>query len=83
MATRTPNYGWPVPENPDPATIPKDILSLAIPIDAVVQQLADRVEAREQVFTYHAGDGAWNITNGLGEPVAVNDAGDGDWQVMA
>ncbi|MFW0169298.1 hypothetical protein [Rothia sp. P4278] len=83
MSIATPNFGWPVPVKPDPATIPQDMLNLALPIDAVVQQLSDRVEARESIIVAHDGQGAWSLHNGLGEPVPVHDAGDGDWQVMA
>lgn len=82
MAVSTPNFGWPVPEKPDPATIPQDILNLAIPIDAVVQQLADRVEAREKVFAVHDSDGTYSFANGLGEPLPVAHTADGAWQVI-
>ena len=83
MAVTTQNYAWPVPENPDPATIPADLKRLADPIDAKVAELEARVSAREKIFATHSGDGTWAFTDGLGEPVAVNDAGDGDWQVLS
>lgn len=47
MATSTPNYGWPLPQNPDPAQIPKDMLNLAMPIDAALQTATDRISEFE------------------------------------
>ncbi|WHS51382.1 hypothetical protein QM007_05330 [Rothia sp. SD9660Na] len=82
MATSTPNYGWPVPQSPDPAQIPKDMLNLAIPIDAIVKEFSDRLEARENVFITHEGEGAYTVANGLGEAVPVKSDGDGTWQVL-
>lgn len=82
MATTTPNYGWPIPQDPDPAQVPKDMLNLAIPIDAIIKELSDRVEARESIFITHEEDGSWSFANGLGEPVAVEASQEGDWQVL-
>lgn len=81
MAT-TPNYGWPVPDAPNPDNVPKDMLALAVPIDAVVKELSDRLEARESIFAHHGGDGNWVFANGLGEPVMVSNSREGDWQVL-
>lgn len=82
MATTTPHFGFPVPENPDPATIPKDMMTFAIPVDAVIKELSDRVEARENVFAVHDGEGVYSFKNGLGEPVTVVAGDDGDWEVI-
>lgn len=83
MATTTPNFGWPIPTNPDPATIPEDMLTFAVPVDAAIKELSDRVEAQESVYIAHDGDGAYSFQNGLGAPVAVEAGVDGDWQVLA
>lgn len=82
MATTTPNYGWEVPENLDPDNVPKDMLTLALPIDAVVKQLEDRVNARDELIVSTDGAGNFFITNGLGEEVPVTTDGDGNWSVM-
>lgn len=82
MATMTPNYGWKVPESTDPDSVPKDMLNLALPIDAVVKQLEDRVNARDEMIVSTDGEGNFFVLNGLGEEVPVTTDGNGDWTVI-
>lgn len=81
MAT-TANFGLPVPDSPDPAKVPEHMLNLAVPIDALLRELSDRVEAREKVFVRHQGDGKYSFSNGLGEPIPASHLGDGSWQII-
>ncbi|MBF0809362.1 hypothetical protein E4U03_12225 [Rothia nasimurium] len=45
-------------------------------IDAKVADLEARQAARENLIITHTGEGLYTVTNGLGEPVAVNNDGD-------
>ncbi|WP_237205774.1 hypothetical protein [Rothia nasimurium] len=78
----TPHIGIPYKGNDSPATIDDDNEAAYLVIDAKLAELEARIAARETIFATHEGDGTWAFTDGLGEPVAVNDAGDGDWQVL-
>lgn len=79
----TSNRGYVYPSTTSPATVPADMQVFLARIDADVQELRDRVEAREQTIVTHAGGGVWAVTDGLGEPVPVNDLGDGLYQIGA
>lgn len=78
----TPHAGIPYKGNDSPATIDDDNEAAYLVIDAKLAELEARIAARETIFPVHLGDGGWTFVNGLGEPVAVHDAGEGDWQVM-
>lgn len=78
----TPHLSIPYKGNDSPATIDDDNKAAYLVIDAKIADLESRIAARETIFSTHNGDGTWSFANGLGEPVAVNDAGEGDWQVM-
>ena len=79
----TPSRGYTYPLTSSPATVPADLRVPLEQIDADVQDLADRVSARELLTITHAGDGSWAVTDGLAEPVPVNDLGDGTYQIGA
>ena len=79
----TPSRGYTYPTTSSPATVPADLRVPLEQIDADMQGLEDRVSAREQVTITHAGDGEWAVTDGLAEPVPVNDLGDGTYSIGA
>ena len=79
----TTNRSYVYPSGTSPATVPSDMQVFLAQIDADVQELRDRVEAREQIVVTHSGNGVWAVTDGLGEPVPVNDLGDGLYQIGA
>lgn len=79
----TPHSGIPYRGKDSPATIDDDNEAAYRVIDAKLAELEDRIAARETIFATHEGEGTWAFTDGLGEPVVVNDAGDGDWQVLS
>lgn len=79
----TPSMGIPYKGSDSPATVAADNEAAYLVIDAKLAELESRIVARETIFATHEGDGAWAFSDGLGEPVAAHDAGDGDWQVMA
>ena len=79
----TPNRGYIYPATSSPATVPADLQAPLEQIDADMQDLADRVTAREHLTITHAGDGSWAVTDGLAEPVPVNALGDGTYSIGA
>lgn len=79
----TPNRGYVYPTTTSPATVPADLQAPLEQIDADMQDLADRVAAREHINISHLGDGAWAVTDGLAEPVPVTDLGDGLYSIGA
>lgn len=79
----TPNRGYVYPATSSPATVPADLRAPLEQVDADVQTLMDRMDARENTVATHSGDGVWEITDGLGTPVPVNDLGDGTYQIGA
>lgn len=78
----TPHAGIPYKGNDSLANIDDDNEAAYLVIDAKLAELEARISARETIFATHEGDGTWAFTDGLGEPVAVQDSGDGNWQVM-
>lgn len=78
----TPHAGIPYKGNDSPATIDDDNEAAYLVIDAKLAELEARIAARETIFVTHEGEGTWAFTDGLGEPVAVHDDGDGTWQVL-
>ena len=79
----TSSRGYVYPSTASPATVPSDMQVFLAQIDADVQELRDRVEAREQTVVTHSGNGVWAVTDGLGEPVPVSTTGDGLYQIGA
>ena len=79
----TSNRGYVYPSTTSPATVPSDMQVFLARIDADVQELRDRAEAREQLIVTHSRDGVWAVADGLGEPVPVNDLGDGLYSIGA
>lgn len=79
----TPNRGYVYPATSSPATVPADLRVPLAQVDADVQTLMDRMDARENTVVTHSGDGVWEITDGLGDPVPVNDLGDGTYKIGA
>lgn len=79
----TDNLGLPYPLEGDAATVPADLKDPLVILDGIVQAIIDRVDARDQYVVTHSGDGSWLITNGLGEPVPIHDAGDGTYSIGA
>ena len=79
----TPSRGYTYPTTSSPATVPADLRVPLEQIDADMQHLEDLVSARDQVTITHAGDGSWAVTDGFGEPLPVNDLGDGIYSIGA
>lgn len=79
----TVNRGYPWPVEMDPARVPADMGGFLVPIDADMQELRDRMNARETLYIVHEGDGSWSAHTGLGEAVPVQHLGDGTWEVVA
>lgn len=51
--------------------------------NAKLTDLAARQAAREKLIITHTGEGLYTVTNGLGEPVAVNNDGDDNYTLIA
>lgn len=86
----TPNHKIYSPDISDRAQARTQMATMASSVEAALNiqtanlaELEAWVSAREKIFATHAGDGTWAFADGLGEPMAVHDAGDGDWQVMS
>ena len=79
----TPNRGYVYPTTSSPAKVPADLRMPLEQIDADMQDLEDRVSARENPVIVHHADGVWGVTTGLGEPVPINNLGDGTYSIGA
>lgn len=79
----TPSMGIPYKGQDSPATVATDNEAAYRVIDAKLADLQARQEAREKLFITHTGDGLYTVTNGLGEPVPVNNDGDDLYTFLA
>lgn len=75
----TPSMGIPYKGKDSPATVAVDNEAAYRVIDAKLSDLEARQAAREKLIITHTGEGLYTVTNGLGEPVAVNNDGDDNY----
>lgn len=78
----TPSMGIPYKGSDSPATVAADNQAAYKVIDAKLSDLEARQAAREKLIITHTGEGLYTVTNGLGEPVAVNNDGDDNYSFV-
>lgn len=78
----TPNLGIPYKGANDPAVVHEDNERAYLVIDAKVGELEAKMKAREQAHVIHTGEGEYQMYNGLGEQLVINENGDGTYRVL-
>lgn len=78
----TPNINIPYKGAADPAVVHEDNETAYRVIDAEIAELKSKLDARDQAHVIHTGEGEYQMYNGLGEQLVINDNGDGTYQVL-
>lgn len=78
----TPNINIPYKGASDPAVVHEDNETAYRVIDAEIAEIKSKLNARDQAQVIHAGEGEYQMYNGLGEQLVINDNGDGTYRVL-